>query len=213
MTQRRTMDVEFLLEWTFRIQKADMVIERGIGLDRVEAEALGYDWQGWSACGCAAVERYSQLGCFVDTFGPDTGQLHPDAETVYRLVDRFPTATRYLLINHAKHGTQPSWGEGKALRVEPVWRNEPRWATNEHERRVPARRSFVVESDKHRNGVLCPVRFVNEPSYIMALQHSYWVWHQGLVAVRESLQSQLTRICVTGPCASAEPWRVGRLQP
>ena len=75
------------------------------------------------------------------------------------------------------------------------------------ERKVPARRSYHVETDASRHVTFVPIRYRNDPSYILALRHSYQLWHHGLIAVREHFfQEPLRSIDIIGPAAPAEPW-------
>lgn len=41
VTSLKTIDVEYLLEWRYRRQKADLIVDRGMGLNEIEAAAPG----------------------------------------------------------------------------------------------------------------------------------------------------------------------------
>lgn len=196
------IDVENLLEWAYRRQKVDIVIDRGIGLSHAEAKAAGITRYQTSA-DWAAIDRYAALGCFVDQIGYDTGQVHPDAEALHEVVRRMGDPVRLLLIRHAKGGTRPEWGEGADIRYEPVWKGQPRYDI----RGRPAKGSYrlIYGDGHHPNG--CYVRPRQHLPYIEAQRDDYRAWHHGLLALVEHFaRHPLARHAVLPPAAPAEPW-------
>jgi hypothetical protein len=70
-----------LPEWTYRRQKSDIIVDRGMGLNKIEAAAAGIERHAISG-DWASIDKYGYLGCFIDQLGFDSGQVAPDAEKV-----------------------------------------------------------------------------------------------------------------------------------
>lgn len=202
---RRSIDIEQLLTWTFRNQRAHKIVPQGAGLQRAEALADGRNLQAKSGCGCASVERIAELGVRVDVSMSDPGQLHPDAETVYNAVTDLPRPIANLVARHAIDDTRPNWGEGMRPAMIPVWRKGPIYDAQGK----PAKRSFQMIYDRNRNAIACKVIPVHEPDSIARLRQDYTRWYDALVALANTLNDRpLDHHVVTGPIVPAEPWRM-----
>ncbi|MHA1570341.1 MAG: hypothetical protein ACTSWM_00870 [Alphaproteobacteria bacterium] len=202
VTSRKSIDVEFLLEWTYRRQKADVIIGRGVGLNKIEAAASGVE-RHYSSGDWAAIDKYGHLGCFIDQLGFNSGQLATDAETVHETVSRFGDPVRGLLIQHGRAGTRPECALHADVRYEPVWKRSPRYDY----KGLPARGSYKMIYDGSHNPVGCQVRPRQHVTYIEAQRRDYQVWHNGLVALAQHFVTHpLTRFVVGGPAAPAAPW-------
>jgi len=203
VTSRKSIDVEYLLEWTYRRQKADVIVERGVGLNRIEAAASGLVRHG-SSGDWAAIDRYGRLGCFIDQIGFDSGQLAPDAETVHQTVDGFGEPVRGLLIQHGRRGTRPECSLRADVRYEPVWKGAPRYDFDG----LPARGSYRMVYNESRNPAGCQVRPRRHVTYIAAQRRDYELWHNGLVALADHFVTHpSTRFVVGRPSAPAAPWK------
>ena len=111
MSARRPIPTDRLLAWTYRVQKADLVIDRGIGLFEQERELQGVEPHGRSME--AAVAEIARLGTRVDGGGRAATDCHPDAEVVHHIVSSLADRRQgirlsALLIGHAKAGTMPA---------------------------------------------------------------------------------------------------------
>lgn len=75
------IDVEQLVVWAFRDQKADRFA--GVGLHSIEASVEGLEPRGRSADGCGALADIEHLGCRIDRrVGIVRDEIHPAAEAV-----------------------------------------------------------------------------------------------------------------------------------
>jgi hypothetical protein len=196
---RQPIDIEELLVWTYRAQKADQVIRRGAGLHALEALADGVEIHATSACGCAGVARIAELGVRVDQMGRDSGALHPDAEVVHRAVmqldDKVQGLPRSrLVIVHAARAERP--GDLACEIPRPV----PRLNRNG---------SVQVQwLDQGRKRGFCPIDYQPSVALIDAAREEYAAWHAALRLLHLALHddARLTRWHPLRPAAPAEPW-------
>lgn len=121
------MDLEALVTWAIRDQKADRT---DVALFDLEA-AADVDHDGWeprgsSRDGVAEMLRRGEMGgCRVDGGGVLRGvqpRMHPDAETVADAIGRLRSLRqRGLVLLHARAGERPEWSAGgQALVPVPV---------------------------------------------------------------------------------------------
>ena len=199
----KTVDVEWLVEWTYRLQKADLVIDRGVGLHDIEARAAGITRSECTSL--VAVEKYATLGCFVDGGGYASGAVHEDAEAVHEAVKAMRHPVPLLLRKHGKKGDRPGWGEELRVVFRPIWKREPRY---DHEGK-PLPKSFEMIYRSNRP-VYCPVRRIDHTGISTRLRSDYIHWHAGLSALVERFKDNpLTAHEVIGPAAPARPWLDG----
>lgn len=192
-------DIEGLLVWVYRDQKADLVISRGVGLHGLEAAADGVASYASSACGCAAVARIGELGVRVDQAGRDGGALHPDAEVVHRavmrLTDRVNGLPRSrLIIQNAARGERPDAMVGQVPRPRPLLQRDGR--------------PVVHWTDKGKRYGSCPVQYAPSAAMILAAQAEYSAWHATLrlLAIALQAEGQMTKYWPLPPAAPAAPW-------
>ncbi|MBS7789262.1 hypothetical protein KTR66_04615 [Roseococcus sp. SDR] len=197
--QRQPIDIEDLLVWTYRDQRADVVIERGIGLFDQEGEADGLVRQRSSACGVLAVARNALLGWRVDGGGRSAGGLHEDAELVHRAVMQLTGRVQGL----------PHWrlviqNAARAERPDAMVREVPRPVPRMHR----DGRVLVEWSDKGKRYGTCPVEYAPSAALILAAQAEYTAWHSALMLLALALQVErkLTRWFPLRPAAPATPW-------
>lgn len=197
---RQPIPMDRLLVWTYRDQRADVVIGRGVGLHGLEAAADGVTIQASSACGCAAVARIAELGVRVDSLGRDRGDLHPDAELVHRAVIKLggkvaglPVA--HLVIRCASRGEVPDAMVGERPQARPY---------------LHAVNGSVRVDGKDANGRYgwCPISWSPSWSEIVAARDEYGVWLSAVRALAFALASEprLMRWHPLPPEAPAEPW-------
>jgi hypothetical protein len=140
---------EGLLIWVYQRQKADVVMERGIGLNRIEKyiadfgvtpqhvvdHARRYGVKSVHAGGhtseqinrsmttdSAAMVANTLMGA--GGYSGASYDLHPDAETVHEYVRRLRVDMRAMIVEHARTGLRPDWAEGERLRVVPILRGD-----------------------------------------------------------------------------------------
>lgn len=197
---RQPIAIERLLVWTYREQRADVVIGRGVGLHGLEAAADGVAIQASSACGCAAVARIAELGVRVDSLGRDRGDLHPDAEVVHSAVmsmtgkvNGLPIA--HLVIASASRGEAPDCMLGEVPRARPYMH-----AVNGTVR--------VDWLDANRRYGVCPITWVPSWAEIDAKRAEYRAWWTALRVLAFALSShpRLTRWHPLLPEVALEPW-------
>jgi hypothetical protein len=197
---RTGIPIERLLVWTYQVQKADVVIGRGVGLHSLEAAADGVPVQASSACGCAAVARIAELGVRVDSLGRDRGDLHPDAEIVHAAVSSLTGRVNglpiaHLIIAHAARGEVPDAMVGERPMPRPYLH-----AVNGTVR--------VDWMDSNRRYGVCPVAWSPSWPEIDAKREEYRAWWRALRALAFALSKhpKLTRWHPMLPEVAYEPW-------
>lgn len=191
---RTAMAIDRLLVWTYRHQRADIVIAQGAGLQRIEAAMDGVALGAVSACGCAALARTAALGCQVAGGGGPAGHLHIDAERVHAAVMRLDRPVALLVIRHARQGDAPDWVPRP--RLKPVWdgRGRPRLA-------------YDVK-DRARNYGWCLVEPTFSQARIDAARLEYRLWHAALRALHVVLCGRvLADYRALPPEAADAPWK------
>ena len=193
---RRSIDVERLLWWVYRDQKADIVIGRGDGMMATEAAVDGVVIRGVSGDGVAAVISQAQLGCRVDGGGASADHLHRDAETAHRAVMRLPRPIALTVMQHARAGTRPDWLPEARPKAEP---------------RMTPRGKVLVRydvSDVHRNYGWCVIDWTTSVAQIQAARTEWALWHAALWSLSAELSRPrvMTRFLPSPPSVPAEPW-------
>lgn len=198
---REQGDIEALLVWTYKRQKADIVIGRGVGLHDLEARADGVQIVDVSACGVAAVARIGMLGTRIDQIGRDAGDLHHDAEVVHRAVMQMDGRVNglprsRLIIEHAARGERPDAKVGVVPRAYPY---------------LNPRGDVVVEwLDKGRRYGVCRVQWSPSAVLIDAAREEYQAWHRALLQLASILSEggKLQRWTLTPFKAPVAPWQL-----
>ena len=194
--RRERIDVQALLVWTYRRQRADVVIGSGAGLLDAEAAADEVERHGISGCGCAAVASIERLGCRVDGGGMSAGALHPDAETVHQAVQKLPVPAAQMVMRCARWGDVPDWM--------PRGRPIARAVRNGRGQAVVRCEAW----DRHRHYGWCPIEWVVSVARIEAARREYAIWHSAIrdVAYRLIYENRLTAYRVCPPAVRARPW-------
>ncbi|MEN2977874.1 hypothetical protein P7L78_19160 [Tistrella bauzanensis] len=187
---RVDIDVENLLVWVYRDQKADLVTGR-MDDGRV---------MGWRGSSLGRIEAVANLGCRVDGRGAGwgaAGELHRDAAATHEVVETLDLGTQRVVIRHARAGTRPDWTAG-GLRCRPVWR---RTATGEVRPRV------IYTAT--RKPSYCPIEIEPAPAILHDARMEWVTWRGALDRIARDLRAVdalLTRHRITGPAADATPW-------
>ena len=194
---RREMDIEAMLIWAYRDQRADLLFGRGVWLFDVERRAAGLPVQSISGDGSAVIERGALLGCRIDGGGPAAMQrIHTDAEAVHEEVLALGSRIeRAAVVESAKTGERPDWMPGARAYMEPVLVASGKRAGEP-----------VRLYDKNRGWIGCRVTVGLSQELIDTRRAFYESWHGALVKLAGRLDGRLLKHQVAGPRAPARPW-------
>ncbi|MGY0782087.1 hypothetical protein ACW7BC_29770 [Azospirillum argentinense] len=144
--QRRAIDLEELVGWTIRIQKADrdrvslhaVELAAATAIRRGHRPTSGFDGpSSWGVDSCIRVAEIGLAGTRVDGGGQIRGvapRLHPDAEAVMAAVDRALGSAkgwRRFILDQAREGGRPRWDLGRQ-RFVPVRNTAPQGGGRRH---------------------------------------------------------------------------------
>jgi len=188
---REPVDIERLLVWTYRDQRADKVLAASSGLLAAEAALDGHGRYLTSGDGVATMARIGALGVRVDGGGPSSGALHQDAEVVHEAVTMLGKIEAHLVIEHARAASRPDQIEIIPPRAYAV-RNRLGRATIEYE-----------DWDRNRNYGFCSVQWTVAPTTAEVVFLEYAMWWRALdaLAVALSGDGRLTRHRALRPAA------------
>ncbi len=202
---RRALGVQALLEWAFRIEKAQLDLPAPP--DEVsEGHGFGLEY---------VLLQRAQLGCRVDggRYKPEAS-THEDAETIAAIVAGLPDniGGRRMAIRIAelaRGGMTPDWMPGAIPRCVPV---ETR--RNQHGERSA---TVVVGTERVLNRgrwrmvdvLTCTVTWSPHPDQIAAARRAYTEWWRALGWIRDGLATSglLREIDVAEVMPKVEPWR------
>ncbi len=191
---RLPISVELLVQWTYAIQKADvMMMPMASAPASVESQ----------------LEQILALGTRVDTSGVganmafhDGDHVAPDAAVVHETVRLYlPREQRDLVMMHGRLRTQPDPRIGARHRLEPVWR------LVEREDGVMLRVAEPAYLDR-RQAWYVPIRQIDRPSEVAHDRKQYELWREGLATVLAVAGPQLTRHELSDAFPPASPWLV-----
>jgi hypothetical protein len=202
--QKRALGVQAILEWAFRVEKAQLELPPS---SEFEEEPSGYGLEH------ILIER-ARLGCQIDGGRYKMGSYtHEDAEVIAATLAGMPSALggRRMAIHVAelaRAGLTPDWMPGAVPRCVPV---ETR--CNQHGER--AKTEIVgVERVQYRGRwrsvevLACPVMWRPHPEQIIGARRAYENWRQALGWVREGLidGGMLREVEVTEAMPKVRPW-------
>ncbi|MBN9525440.1 MAG: hypothetical protein J0H82_04495 [Alphaproteobacteria bacterium] len=168
---RNLVSIEWLLEWTYRQQRAQHYAGRGIGLYEGERAAQGVEWFGHSADGVFEIERRAQIGGRIDVSGGDMGWLDDDAATVHDVVEGAPDGI--LVIRQAEIGGRPSWGADAQPRLRPVL-----------DAKGKPEIGYWWDFDARDHRRYCPVIVLNSADEVAHVRAVYQRWARAVIAIR-----------------------------
>lgn len=202
---RRAPGVQALLEWAFRVEKAQL--ELPVTTDEAnEGHGFGLEY---------VLLQRAQLGCRVDggRYKPEAS-THEDAETIAAIVAGLPDdlGGRRMAIRVAelaRAGLTPDWMPGAVPRCVPV---ETR--RNQHGERsvtvvVGAERMLSRGRWRTVEVLACPVTWSPHPEQIDGARRAYEDWWQALSWIRDGLETSglLREINVNQAMPKARPWQ------
>lgn len=195
---RHDITVENLVIWTYQRQKADLIVERGVGLLPQEKGADGIFYKNISGDGTYQVQRNAELGTRIDCFGFPSAEIHPDAELVHELIKAriFTHLERGLLIDFGKTGLVPDWLPGAKPEVRPVYRKngKPKMIYADRDRTKP---------------IACEIQIVMSQDHIDFKRRIYEQWWAALDKLCTELwkgDKQVTSYNVQPPALARTPW-------
>jgi hypothetical protein len=208
--QRRTLGIQQVLEWAFRVEKVQLELPERVDPEDGEGFGFGLEY---------VLLQRAALGCRVDGGRHTLGSYsHPDAEVVAAVVAGLPESLggkrmAIRLAELARAGLTPDWMPGAVPRCIPavVKRNRhgERAATVVvGTERIRTRGPTPRGSWKTIEILACPVTFSPHPQQIEAARRAYEDWWQALGWVREGLIAgrMLREIEVTAAMPRVRPW-------
>lgn len=193
---RHDMTVDDLLIWTYQRQRADLIVERGVGLLPHEKDADGIFYKNISGDGAYQVQRNAELGTRIDCFGFPSAEIHPDAELVHELIKTkfFTHLDRGLLIDFGKTGLVPDWLPGAKPEIRPAYKKN-------------GKLKMIYGDRKHP--IACEIEIVMSQDHIDFKRRIYTQWWDALDKLRAQLWEKdtlVTSFNVQGPSAARTPW-------
>jgi hypothetical protein len=201
---KRALGVQAVLEWAFRVEKAQLELPARRDVDD-EGFGFGLEY---------VLMQRAALGCKVDggqhKMGSDT---HPDAEVVAATVAGMPDSLGGIrmaisVAELARAGITPNWMPGVVPRCVPV-----ETKSNQHGERattVVLGTERVLSRGKWRTVevLACPVTWRPHPEQIEAARRGYGDWWQALDWVRDGLMAgrMLREMEVTAVMPKVRPW-------
>ncbi len=181
------------MAWAIGVEKADLIIEY---MMKSSPEDYG---NGGASC-LLAVERYGNLGTFVDGSGHkiEVAHCHVDAETAYMLAREVLAATNLTLVrDKARTSTRPNWCPFRVVEAVPEW-----IVTNDRRLRARVRRPGG-------RGAYCPVKFIDRGADLMAWRAVYERWYGALLRVEAALIGvELDKWRLVPLAVPPRPWEV-----
>jgi len=202
--QKRALGVLAILEWAFRVEKAQLELPPPKNAGE-ESSGFGMEY--------VLIQR-AQLGCQIDGGRYKMGSYtHVDAEVVAATLAGLPDALGGLrmairVAELARAGMTPNWMPGAVPRCVPV---EVR--RNQHGERAKTE-VVSIERAQYRGRwrtvevLACPVTWSPHPQQIEGAREAYVDWLQALGWMREVLAESgvLRDFEVTGAMPKVQPW-------
>ena len=202
--QKRALGVQAILEWAFRVEKAQLELPPPKSAGE-ESSDFGMEY--------VLIQR-AQLGCQIDGGRYKMGSYtHVDAEVVAATLAGLPDALGGLrmairVAELARAGMTPDWMPGAVPRCVPI---ETR--RNQHGERAVTE-VVAIERVQYRGRwrsvevLACPVTWSPHPQQIESARQAYLDWWQALGWVRAALLDggMLRDLEVTEVMPRGRPW-------
>ena len=121
---KSTIDIEGLVQWTYQVQRANLIIGSGVGLYEGEAYVDGVGGMVRSGGeSCARVKRARVVGCKVDGYG----DLHPDSEVVHDAVIQATFKTCATSATAARRRSRTGAGDRGGSSLKRAGERRPGW--------------------------------------------------------------------------------------
>lgn len=201
---KRALGVQAVLEWAFRVEKAQLELPVRRDVDE-EGSGFGLEY---------VLMQRAALGCKVDGGQHKMGSYtHADAEVVAATVAGMPESLGGIrmaisVAELARAGITPDWMPGVVPRCVPVETKQ-----NQHGERastIVVGIERVLSRGKWRTVevLACPVTWRPYPEQIASARQGYEDWLLALGWVREGLQAggMLREVQVTDVMPKVRPW-------
>ena len=209
MRVKRALGVQAVLEWAFRIEKAQL--ELPLPKDLTD-EGFGFGLE-------YVLLQRAALGCKIDGGQYKIGgYVHEDAEviaaTVVGIPDSFGGKRMAIRVAElARAGLTPDWMPGAVPRCVPMIVKQNQHGTHAGTivvgtERIRVRGTNARGTWKTIDILACPVTFSPHPQQIEAARRGYDEWWQALGWVRDGLIAggMLREVEVTAAMPKARPW-------
>lgn len=195
---RHNVCIDELVIWTYEKQKADLIVERGVGLHQFEKDADGIFYKMISGDGTYQIHRNYELGIKLECTGFPTAEIHPDAETVHELIKTkaFTHLERGLLIDFGKTGLMPDWLPGAKPAIRPALKKngKPKMIHRDRAKTKP---------------IACEIEIIMTQDHIDFKRRIYTQWWGALDKLCREIwknDAVITSFNVLPPLAPQEPW-------
>ncbi len=180
-TPKREMDVELVVQWTYRVQMAD----------------LARTGMGGSISG--STDSVAELGVGVDRSSYTNVAVHEDAYRVHEQVERLPSEIQSPIITHGRLATRPDWMPGVISRPKPLREFDGKPTVLSSEPQIKRAGWYKTK--------WCPLVWTPPAESIEQAHDRYLIWWGSLLDLAERLRSVgLTSITVLDPSAPRFPW-------
>jgi hypothetical protein len=184
-----SVPVDVLVGWALIEQRAGNAMA---GLNQVEAEAVGFQWQARTLS--AAVAEIAELGCRPDVSGGGREVVHPAAEAVVAAIALLPEGER--IVRAARQGPPNGW------HAPTRWLVPERWEPD-------GERAMWCWGERRNVGAHCPLVRVACADTIAAARAEWLAWWDALAELGWRLGMRGLGFAVVGPSVVREPWGAG----
>lgn len=204
---KRALGVQAILEWAFRVEKAQL--ELPVRRD-IDEEGFGFGME------YVLIQR-ARLGCKVDGGQHKMGSYtHADAEVVAATLAGMPDSLggkrmAIRVAELARAGMTPNWMPGAVPRCVPVDIKRNRHGDRAVSVVVGTERILIRGKWRTIEVRACPVTWRPHPEQITSARRGYEDWWQALDWVRDGLVAggMLREIEVTAVMPKVRPWGTG----
>jgi hypothetical protein len=201
---KRALGVQAILEWAFRVEKAQMELPQRRDVDE-EGYGFGMEY---------VLMQRGALGCKVDGGQYKMGSYtHADAEVIAATVAGMPSSLGGIrmaisVAEMARAGITPNWMPGAVPRCVPVDIKRNRHGDRAVSVVVGTERILIRGKLRTVEVRACPVTFSPAPQQIDAARRGYEDWWQALDWVRDGLVAgrMLREMEVTAVMPKVRPW-------
>jgi hypothetical protein len=201
---KRALGVQAVLEWAFRVEKAQMELPQRRDVDE-EAYGFGMEY---------VLMQRARLGCKVDGGQHKMGSYtHADAEVIAATVAGMPSSLGGIrmaisVAEMARAEITPNWMPGAVPRCVPVDIKRNRHGDRAVSVVVGTERILIRGKLRTVEVRACPVTFSPAPQQIDAARRGYEDWWQALDWVRDGLMAgrMLREMEVTAVMPKVRPW-------
>jgi hypothetical protein len=204
---KRALGVQAVLEWAFRVEKAQLELPVRRGIDD---EVFGFGME-------YVLMQRARLGCKIDGGQHKMGSYtHADAEVVAATVARMPDSLGGIrmaisVVELARAGMTPDWMPGIVPRCVPVDIKRNRHGDRAVSVVVGTERVLVSGKWRTIEVRACPVTWRPHPEQIASARRGYEDWCRALDWVRDGLIAggMLREMEVTAVMPKVRPWGSG----